>query len=108
MIKYSQTVEKRMKEFARRAGVPTLVPVPGADLPRDSATESLLRRVKTLRMDSIPYGLPQLESRVLLFIPELSASLMFGQKMPENNSGIGTPKLDTQRCPTQTRGKPCR
>ena len=45
VIKYLETVEDRMKELERCAGVPA----PGPDPPQDPAPESLVRRLTTLR-----------------------------------------------------------
>ena len=45
MMKYLETVEERMKELNRRAGVPA----PGPNLPRDPAPEFLVRRLTTFR-----------------------------------------------------------
>ena len=45
MIKYLETVEGRLKDLERRAGVPA----PGPDLPRDPAPESLMRGLTNLR-----------------------------------------------------------
>ena len=59
------------------------------------APESLLRRVKRLRAESIPYGPPCVECEMLPFIPEFSASVMLGEKTLEKGSGLGTPKRDT-------------
>ena len=47
MIKDLKTIENRMRELEKRGGIPTPVPGPGPDLPRDPAPESLLRRVTT-------------------------------------------------------------
>ena len=49
MIKYLETVGNRMRELEKREGIPTPVPGPGPDLPRDPVPELLLRRVTTLR-----------------------------------------------------------
>ena len=49
MIKYWETVDNRMRGLEKRGLITTPVPVPGADLPRDPAPESLPRRVTTLR-----------------------------------------------------------
>ena len=104
MIKYLETVEDRMKELERRAGVPA----PGPDLPRDPAPESLVRRLTTLRtaaegvvpmegpMGSAPYGPPRVDPSLLRHIPLFSAGIMLGEKTPEKGSGIGTPKRDTR------------
>ena len=70
MIKYLETVENRTRELEKRGGIPTAVPGRGSDLPRDPASELLLRRVTTWRtaaeggaamegpMESAPYGPP--------------------------------------------------
>ena len=104
MIKYLENVEDRIKEFERRAGVPA----PGPDLPRDPAPESLVRRLTTLRtageglapmegpMESAPYGPPRVDPSLLRHIPLFSASVMLGEKTPEEGSGIGTPNRDTR------------
>ena len=49
MINYLETIENRMRGLEKRGGIPTPVPGPGPDLPRDPAPESLLRRVTTFR-----------------------------------------------------------
>ena len=49
MIQYFETAENRMRELEKRGGIPTPVPGPGPNLPRDPAPESLLRRMTTLR-----------------------------------------------------------
>ena len=100
MIKYLETVEDRMKELERRAGVP----VQGPDLPRDPAPESLVRRLTTLKtaaeggapMGSAPYGPPQVDPSLLRHIPLFLASVMLGEKAPEKGSGTVTPKRDTR------------
>ena len=104
MFKYLETVGDRMRELERRAGVP----VRGPDLPQDSAPESLLTRLTTLRtaaegvvpmegpMESAPYGPPRVIPSLLRRIPLFSCSVMLGQKTPEKGSGIGTPKRDTR------------
>ena len=81
MIWYLETVENRMREIEKRGGIPTPVPGPGPDLPRDPALESLLRRVTTLRtaaegvapmegpMESAPYGPPRVDPLLLRHIP---------------------------------------
>ena len=104
MIKYLETVEDKMKESERRAGVPA----PGPDLPRDPAQESLVRRLTTLRtaaegvapmegrMESAPYGPPRTEPPLLRHIPLFSATVMLREKTPGKGSGTGTPKRDTR------------
>ena len=108
MIQYLETVENMMTELEKRGGIPTPVPGPGPDLPRDPAPDSLLRWVTTLRtaaegvtpvegpMESAPYGLPRVDPSLLRHIPLFSATVMLGEKTPENGSGIGTPKQDTR------------
>ena len=73
MIKYFETVENRIRELEKCGGIPLPIPVPGRDLPRDPAPESLLRRVTTLRtaaegvapmegpMELPPYGPSQVD-----------------------------------------------
>ena len=104
MIKYLENVEHRMKELERRAGVPA----PGPDLPWDTAPESFLRQLTTLRtaaegvapmegpMESAPYSLPRIDPSLVSHIPLFSASVMLGEETPEKGSGIGTPKRDTR------------
>ena len=104
MIKYLETVEDRMKELERRAGVPA----PGPDVPRDPSPETLVRRLTTLRtagegvapmggpIQSAPYGPPQVDPSLLRHIRLFSASVVLGEKMPEKASGIGTSKRDTR------------
>ena len=104
MIKYLENVKDRMKELERCAGVPA----PGPDLPRDPASESLVRRLTTLRtagkgvapmegsMESAPYGPPLFDPSLLRHIPLFPASVMLGEKTPEKGSGIGTPMCDTR------------
>ena len=108
MIKYLETVGDRTRELEKRGGIPTPVPGLGADLPRDTAPESLLRRVTTLRtaaegvapmedpMESAPYGPPRVDPSLLRHIPLFSASVTLGQKTPVKGSGIGTPKQDAR------------
>ena len=104
MIKYLETIEDRMKELERRAGVPA----PGPDLPRDPAPESWVRRLTTLRtaaggvapmegpMEPAPYGPPRLDPSLLRHIPVISASVMLGEKTPEKGSGTGMPRRDNR------------
>ena len=108
MIRYLGTVENRMRGLEKRGGIPTPVPGPGPDLPRDPAPESLLRQVTTLRtaaegvagmegpMESAPYGPPQVDRLLWTHIPLFSASVMLREKTPEKGSGIGTPKRDAR------------
>ena len=103
MIKYLETVEKRMRELEKRGGIQTPVPGRGSNLPRDPASESLLRRVTTLRtavervapmegpMESAPYGPPQVDPSLLRHIPLFSASVMLGEKTPEKARGLVRP-----------------
>ena len=100
MIKYLETVENRMRGLEKCGGIATQVPVPGADLPRHPAPESLLRPVMALRtaaegvapiegpMESAPYGPPRVDPSILRHIPLCSASVMLAEKTPEKGSGI--------------------
>ena len=104
MVKYLENVEERMKELERPAGVLD----PGPDLPRDPAPESLVSRLGTLGtaaegvmpiqgpMESAPYVPPQVDPSLLSHIRRVSASVMLGEKTPQKDSGIGTPKRDTR------------
>ena len=47
-------------------------------------------------MESAPYGPPRADPSLLPHIPLFSASDMLGEKTPEKDSGIGTPKRDTR------------
>ena len=108
MIQYLETVENRMRELEKRGRIPTPVPGPGPDLPRDPASEWLLVRGTTLRtaaegvepmevpMGSAPYGPPRVDPSLLRHIPLFLASVMLGEKTPEKGSGIGTPKRDAR------------
>ena len=103
MIKYLETVENRMRGLEKRGGIPTPVPGPGPDLPRDPAPEWLLRRLTTLRtaaegvapmegpMELAPYGPPRVERWLLRHIPPFLASVMLGEKTPEKGSGLVRP-----------------
>ena len=108
MIKYPETVENRMRELQKRGGIPTPVPGPGPDLPRDPAPEMLLRRVTTLRtaaegvapmegpMVWAPCRLPRVDPSLLRHIPLFSASVMLKEKTPKKGSGIGTLQRETR------------
>ena len=108
LIKYLETVENMMRELEKRGGIPTPFPVPGPDLPRDPAPESVLRRVTTLRtategvlpmeglMESAPYGPPRVDRSLFRHIPPFLASVMLVEKTPEKGLGIGSPKRDTR------------
>ena len=97
-----------MRELEKRGGIPTAVPKPGPDLPRDPAPESLLTQLATLRtaaegvvpmegpMKSAPYGPPRVDPSLLRHIPLFSASVMVREKTPEKGSGIGTRKRDNR------------
>ena len=104
MIKYLETVENRIRELEKRAGILTPSLGPGPDLSRDPAPESLLRWVTSLRtaaesvapmdghMELAPYGPPRVDPSLLRHIPLFSASVMLREKTPEKRSGIGRPK----------------
>ena len=47
-------------------------------------------------MESAPYGLPRVDPSLLTHIAPFSASVMLGEKTPENGSEIGTPKHDAR------------
>ena len=108
MINFLETVEDRMRGLEKRGGIPTLIPGPCPDVPRDPALESLLRRSTTLRtaaegvasmqgpMESSPYGPPRVDPSLLGHIAIISASVMLGEKTPEKGSGIGTFKRDAR------------
>ena len=108
MIKYLEAMENSIRELEKRGGIPTPVPGPGPDLPRDHAPESLLRQLTTLRtaaegvapmeglMESAPYGPPRVDPSLLRHIPLFSASVMLGEKTPETGSEMGTPKRDAR------------
>ena len=105
MIKYLETAEDRMKELECPGGVAA----PGPDLPRDPARESLMRPLMTLRtaakclapmegpMESAPYGPPRVDPSLLGHIPLFSASVMLGEKTPEEGQGLVRPSVTTVR-----------
>ena len=107
MIKYLWTVENRIRELEKKGGIATPVPGRGPDLPRDCAPESLVRWVTVMRtaaegvapmegrMESAPYGPPQVDPSLLRHISLFSASVMLGEKTPEKGLEIGTPKRDS-------------
>ena len=103
MIQYLETVENGRRELEKRGGIPTPVLGPGPDLPPDSAPESLLRGVTTLRtaaegvahmegpMESAPYEPPRVDPSLLRHIPLFPASVMLREKTPEKGSGLVRP-----------------
>ena len=110
MIKYLETVEKRMRELERRAGVPA----PGPNVPRDPAPGVFGEARTTLRiaaegvapmegpMELAPYGPPQVDPSLLRHTPRFSPSVMLGEEMQEKGSRICTSKRDIRQGTIET------
>ena len=108
MMKYLETLQDRMREFKRRAGVGIPVRVPFPALPADTAPEPLLKRVPALRtaaeglapmecpMELAPYAPPPVNPFLLRDILLFSAGVMLEENVQEKGSGIGTPERDTR------------